>query len=163
MDQAENLRTLSEVAVAFVGFTGVVTVLGRRSSRPWSLREFNTIRTLLHTSVGATLFGFLPTILEPYIASETALWRGSAGAFSMYHVVTIISSLQHGNDGLCMKPWVTWSTAGSGAVSIAATILVAVGSLSHFGELIYTLAMAQFVGVSAVCFGALLLRGGSAN
>ncbi len=159
MDQAENLRTLSEVAVAFAGFTGVVAVLGRRSARPWSFAEFNTIRTLLHTSVGVTLFAFLPSIAAPYVETADTLWRGSAALFTGYHVAIIVSSVRRGNDGLCMRPWVVRACAGSGATSIAATAFVAVGGAPQFAELIYTLAMVQLIAVSAACFGGLLLRG----
>ena len=75
LDQSELLMTLSEIEVAFAGFTGVMVVLGRRSSETWSIQEHNTIRTLLHTSVGSTILALLPVVLEGYLSSPALLWR----------------------------------------------------------------------------------------
>jgi ABC-type transport system involved in cytochrome c biogenesis permease subunit len=62
LDQLENLRTIAEVATAFAGFTGVVIILGHRSSGSWSASEHSTIRILLEASIGTVFFALLPAI-----------------------------------------------------------------------------------------------------
>ena len=162
MDQAENLRTLAEVAVAFAGFTGIVAVLGKRSSNPWSSAELNTIRTLLHTSIGATLFALLPGVLGPYVESSDLVWRASSGLFTAYHLTAILSSLRHGSTGVTMAPWVVNLTLPIGFLSIVATSLVTLGMFASSAAFIYTLTVFHFIMMSAICFGSLLLRGSPA-
>jgi hypothetical protein len=91
MDQFENLRTIAEVATAFAGFTGIVIVLGHRSSGAWSASERSTIRILLETSIGTVLFALLPAIILRGFSSPFTGWRVSAGLLTVYHLATAVT------------------------------------------------------------------------
>ncbi len=158
MDQAETLRTLAETGVAFTGFTGVVAILGDRSSRPWVTAEITTIRGLFHASAEAALLPFLPLPLERFLTSGELTWRVSAAFFTVYHVVTIHASLRGGLDHLLAARWVALIGAASGFLSITATSLLALGLSSDYAPDVYAAVVFQLLVVSALQFGGLLLR-----
>ena len=84
MQEAENLRTISEVAIAIAGFSGIVVVLGRaQSADRWEAARF---RLLVTSSLSAALFPFLPLLMSSFGASTSTIWRASGaglGAFSL--------------------------------------------------------------------------------
>ncbi len=75
MEEGENLRTLAEVAVALVGFTGVVAVLGSRARGAWSPLELLRLHMLLGASVAVLMLSFVPALLEAFNFSGLSLWR----------------------------------------------------------------------------------------
>jgi len=157
----DNLRTISEVATAFAGFTGVVIVLGRRSAGGWTQPESSTIRILLEASIGVVFFSLLPPILVLNISSSTT-WRVCTGALAIYHLVIIFRAdvLDRRQAGHLLGGKRDWALSIVGLGSIAACTTVAFGCLAHAAELIYTLSLLYMLFVGALSFAALLLSGG---
>ena len=75
--------TLAEVAVAFAGFAGLVTVLAARSSRATNRASLDLLflHTVLATSLSVVAFALLPpSLVDMGMESETAL-RSCAALF----------------------------------------------------------------------------------
>jgi hypothetical protein len=75
------LYTVAEVAVAFAGFAGLVTVLTQRLGE--SQREFDIVRfrDMLLLSLIAGAFALFPTLPASFGASEPTTWRVSSALF----------------------------------------------------------------------------------
>ncbi len=69
------LSTLAEVAIAIAGFSGIVSVFGRRSSGHWSPAERSRLFGLLIMSFTALLFCVVPFVLLSIPVSESTCWR----------------------------------------------------------------------------------------
>ena len=82
MEDADLLLTIAEIAVAFAGFSGLITILGQRAARVQPQLVEHTLRGMILTSllvVAFSLFPFLPFRLG---ASADVTWRLSAGAYA---------------------------------------------------------------------------------
>ena len=89
MEDADLLLTVAEIAVAFAGFSGLVTILGQRSSRvPHQLVE-HTLRAMILTSLLAVSFSLFPFLPYRLGASPDVTWRISAGAFAVALVIYV--------------------------------------------------------------------------
>lgn len=88
------LYTVAEVAVAFAGFAGLVTVLTRRLAG--SQREFDIVRfrDMLLLSLITGAFALLPTLPASFGADEEITWRVSSALF-------FIAWTAFGLQGLC--------------------------------------------------------------
>jgi len=71
----ELLFSISEMALALIGFSGVVTALGHRKDNSWSAAEILQLRTLVEPAASAMFGAFLPSILGLVISSDETLWR----------------------------------------------------------------------------------------
>jgi hypothetical protein len=87
MPSHEILQTISQVAAALAGFSGVVAALGHRGSRKWSAEEILQLRTLVEPSLVALFGSFLPGTLHLALDSEPLVWRLSNGALGLLGVV----------------------------------------------------------------------------
>jgi hypothetical protein len=72
---ADALSTLAEVAIAIAGFSGIVSVFGRRSSGHWSPAERTRLVGLLVMSFTAVFFSVVPFVLLSIPVSESTCWR----------------------------------------------------------------------------------------
>jgi hypothetical protein len=75
VEDAETLRTMAEVGIALAGFTGIVSVLGRRARGDWTPVELARMRLLLEASLGVVFFAFIPVLLKRAVASPDIVWR----------------------------------------------------------------------------------------
>ena len=92
MEDAELLLTIAEIAVAFAGFSGLVTILGQRSSRVDPKLVEHTLRAMILTSLLAVSFSLFPFLPYRLGASAEATWRISAGAFALAQVAYLINT-----------------------------------------------------------------------
>jgi hypothetical protein len=69
------LSTLAEIAIAIAGFSGIVSVFGRRSVGPWSVADRNRLLALVIVSLTALLFSVLPFVLLSIPVSESTCWQ----------------------------------------------------------------------------------------
>jgi len=162
LDQAENLRTIAEIATAFAGFTGVVLILGQRSTGTWSAAEASTIRVLLESSIGAVFFALLPIIILPSCSSPISGWRVSAALLTVYHVAAIARAdlVARREAAQIVGHRLDWGLTIGGLISSGATAVVALGLAAGAAPLIYTLSLLYILLVAVLCFATLLLSGG---
>lgn len=83
----ELLFTIAEIAVALIGFSGVVTVLGHRGQGNWQAAEKVRLQAMVEPSIIA-LFGALsPATLGLILESGDSLWRLSNALVLAMHLV----------------------------------------------------------------------------
>jgi len=88
MDLTEDtLLAVAGLAVALIGFSGVVTALGRRGEGKWTPTEMLHLRTLVEPSA-ITLFGaFIPIVVGLIVGDVDLKWRISNGLLLSAHLV----------------------------------------------------------------------------
>lgn len=158
----ETLRSLSEVAVALAGFTGIVAVLGNRAGGRWGPLEWLRLRMLLEASLGVLFLSLIPGLLHELGALRDAIWRVANGLQAVAHAA-----------GICLlylrfrklepsqwPPEERWLTVALLPVSIAIVLLqasVALGSLDTYGFFLYLLGLIYLLGIAALHFVLLLV------
>jgi hypothetical protein len=90
MVDSGELLTLAEIAVAFAGFSALVTALGGRASHDDRLMDSYALRTLVENALVVATFSLLPIILQKYSVPDSNVWRISSAGFIL---VTLMSSL----------------------------------------------------------------------
>ncbi len=136
IQQAETLHAIAGIAIALMGFTGIVVVLGGRSGREWTPVETISVRTLLETSVTALFGSFLPILLAYVWESEGGVWRLSNALLAAGHLANMVAYLVRAR----RLPGVRVSTRRPGeAIALAigigfifAHILTAAGALPWY-------------------------------
>jgi hypothetical protein len=87
------LLGISGVAATFAGFSGVVAVFGRRAHGEWYLEDRFRLTNMLVTSLGACLFGFVPTVGVLLHLHERDLWAVSSLLMGGYCVTFFVNTL----------------------------------------------------------------------
>jgi hypothetical protein len=79
------LFTVSEIAVAFAGFAGLVVAISRRNGRSaeQALWDLQHLKNVLGTSLLAIAFALLPAMLSGMGADVAFAWRSSALLFAI--------------------------------------------------------------------------------
>lgn len=82
MQDSELLLAIAEIAVAFAGFSGLVTILGQRAGHVQPQLVEHTLRGMILTSLLAVAFSLFPFLPYRLGASVDVAWRISAGAYA---------------------------------------------------------------------------------
>ena len=155
----ELLLTIAEIAVAFTGFAGVVSVFGRSRLDPrvqvWRIRSM--IAAGLLTTFGA----LTPLAISQFELPLTASWRVSAAMLG-FAVFLQFAFAAHGFRPLVKRNLIApkrfeWFLAG---VSASACVALGLLSLGFFGEsiqAIYSLGLLYLLALSAHHFFLLVL------
>jgi len=98
------LFTIAEVAVAFAGFAGLVTVLARRATESDRALDIVRLRDLLLLSLLAVAAALFPKLPVAFGAGEETTWRVAAAFFG-------VAWVGFGIQGL----WAGWRLARSGS------------------------------------------------
>lgn len=145
---ADFLSTVAEVAVAFAGFAGLVTVLTQRLAR--TQREFDIVRfrDMLLLSLIAAAFSLFPTLPAAFGASEEATWRVSALLFLVawvgFGIQGLLAGLRLSRSGT--RPFsrpLFWSNLAVHVPAMTALSLVAADSslVAHVRSAVYLAAL----------------------
>ena len=78
MEGESVLQMVAEASVAFAGFTGVVAVLGSRSSGGWRPVDVIRFRAMVSASLLTLGFALLPILLHYLAVSPRAYWATSS-------------------------------------------------------------------------------------
>lgn len=77
------LLTMAEIAIALMGFSGVVTALGRRDQGDWTPEEILQLRSQVEPSAVALFGACIPSILALLISDQLLLWRVANGLLAI--------------------------------------------------------------------------------
>ena len=88
MDYQDLLQTLAEVSVALAGFSGVVSVFGRRHTGDWDPADRLHLSFMLETSLAVLFLSLLPFALLSVELSPRPTWTIMSGVMAAYLVVT---------------------------------------------------------------------------
>lgn len=93
MGDLDTLLTFAEIAVTFLGFSGVVAVFIRKEEDLWVKGTIYRMRLMLEVSIAALVFSLLPVALTALALGQDYLWLLMNGLLLLYFlVVTVIYS-----------------------------------------------------------------------
>jgi hypothetical protein len=158
----ETLRSLSEVAVALAGFTGIVAVLGNRAGGRWGPLEWLRLRMLLETSLGVLFLSLIPGLLHQLAALQGLIWRIANGLQAVAHAAGIwVLYLRFRKLDLSQwPPEERWLTVVLVPVSVTIVLFqasVALGNLYTYGFFLYLLGLIYLLAIAALHFVLLLV------
>lgn len=78
MEHQDLLQTFAEVAVAFAGFSAVVSIFDRRAADDDPRIRHYRIRVMVEYSLCVAIFSFVPYLLNATLGSEVLAWRISS-------------------------------------------------------------------------------------
>ena len=98
MEHRDTLLTFAEIAVALAGFTGLVSVIGRRERREASLRtDWFRLRMMLEVALRNATFALLPIPFLDLTLSDTLIWRIASGVYLLAVPAHILFRLRQSN------------------------------------------------------------------
>jgi hypothetical protein len=158
------LFTVAEVAVAFAGFAGLVTVLTQRLAK--TEREFDVVRfrDMLFLSLIAAAFSLLPTLPSAFGASDEATWRLSAVLFLIawagFGLQGLIAGLRLSRSGT--RPFsrpLFWSNLAIHVPAMIALLLVAIDAplVASVRSAVYLAALFAMLYLAGAYFVALFI------
>jgi hypothetical protein len=89
MDYAGILQLLAELAVAVLGFSGVVAVLGRRSAGEWSLVDRVRFFAMVRSTVSVLVLAVLPFPLHSAGLAVETIWGWCSGIGALIVVLNL--------------------------------------------------------------------------
>lgn len=88
------LESAIQVAIAIVGFSGIVAAVGRRGAGHWTPADQLLLRILLTSAGVGLVFAFLPFVLVDAIEPDLA-WRVASGLVAVWTIcITVYRRLQ---------------------------------------------------------------------
>ena len=81
------LIAIASIAITLIGFSGVVTALGRRGEGKWNQSEKLQMLTLVEPSLVSLFGAFLPIMLLLVIEDYNLLWRIANALLLSFHMV----------------------------------------------------------------------------
>ena len=87
VDHQDLLQTLAEVSVALAGFSGVVTVFGRRHTGEWDSADRLHLSFMLETSFAVLFLSLLPFALLAVELSPRSTWTIMSGVLAAFLAV----------------------------------------------------------------------------
>ncbi|MCP5349196.1 MAG: hypothetical protein R3F41_13900 [Gammaproteobacteria bacterium] len=127
LEHQEFLSTVSQIAVALVGFTGIVAAFRYRTDL-WSAEERTMFRTMLRAAVSALFLSLVPYLLSIYLTDSELMWRLSSGLIAIVMATNIYASAQHGL-GLLRVSWLHTLLFPAGTVIMIANLVAFAGLL----------------------------------
>jgi len=82
MDPNEALLTIAEIAIATIGFAGIMSALRPRSSHPADAMHRLRLRLMVEASASVMVFAFLPFVLLGLVDSER-IWAIGSGILAI--------------------------------------------------------------------------------
>lgn len=149
----EVLMGIAAVAIALIGFSGVVTALGRRRKGAWSQSESIQLFALVVPSIISLASAFVPVALGLVTENSEVIWKVSNGACFVGHFLGVSTFLRSGS---------AESILFSHKVGLTMTFLVMAGmlgstlGLGSWPELTFLLGLLLGIGVSVHNFYLLL-------
>jgi len=157
MRSYELLLTIGEIAVALVGFSGVVAVLGHRGRGNWSSEELLQLRTLVEPGLVAVFGSLLPGTLHLAFESEVVVWRLSSAVLALLGIAGVVAFIARSRSAI--------TTTGQNVLlvlailGVGAQLLVAGGVLVQY-ELVFVVGLILALLVAAYNFVLLLFSSG---
>lgn len=160
IEHSEVLLTLTEVSVAFAGFSGVVAVFGRPKIGDWSIGDRYRFLALVETSLAAAFLSLLPIGLTVVQLSPEFVWRAGS-ILSVVYVATsyITHTLRYRSvptDARSGAAWADVYVTGIVDVGIVGLNLYNVTVPAEPG--LFLLALILLVGESGFFFARLLFQ-----
>jgi hypothetical protein len=92
VEGSDVLLAITEVSIAFAGFTSIVGVIGHRMGEPWSPENSLRLWLMIESSLASLFFSLLPFVLHYLSFREAMVWGVSSGtmtAFLLLHSAVV--------------------------------------------------------------------------
>jgi hypothetical protein len=137
-----ELLTVAELAVAFAGFSALISVFASRSSVEDSRLESYGLRGLVEVSLMVAAFSVFPLIPHKLALADETVWRISSAAYFLVRVVGVFFAMRRfrriehaaGASERTIRNWILWPLS---ALSFIALVLVASGLLPAASSALY--------------------------
>ncbi|MCK5443686.1 MAG: hypothetical protein KAJ23_17510 [Maribacter sp.] len=90
INHISTLNTIAQIAVALIGFSGIVVIFGDRHKRGWSETESLKFYALLATPLTALVCSFVPILLSTLLNENELIWRISNGTLGILHLLNLL-------------------------------------------------------------------------
>jgi len=90
IDHSDLLLTLTQIAMALLGFTGVVIAL-KHETKVWAPLEEIGFQALITTTLTALIASLLPSIFSIVVEEEQAIWRLSNLGIGILHFANLLA------------------------------------------------------------------------
>ena len=87
---SEVFLTIAELCLALIGFSGVVSIFGRRNKGRWTANEILQLRTLVEPAMTTLAGCFVPILLVSFFDDQVSLWRVSNACLIAIHMVAFV-------------------------------------------------------------------------
>ena len=148
MPQDDLLFTLAEVAVAFAGFAGLVTILSRRDGRSAAQAaiDLGNLQSVLGASLVVVTFALLPPVLSQMGMGPTLTSRSSAGTFFVVAGSYLAWSIPNARARYkAANQIVPWTLTVNFGLSGALVLILALCALSILPQSYYLGALASYL------------------
>lgn len=163
-DIPSNLQVLAELAIALVGFMGIVGALRARSGEQFTHRERLHTALLLLSSVIVLLPALVPSWLTSLADSEQELWRWSAWVLLVTHIMSwavfvplLVQAKAHLPEFPMVERLILFILVAIGAVAVVAEVLAISGPLQEQTAFVYEGVLLFFLSVGVFNFFSLIL------
>jgi hypothetical protein len=154
MDSSDLLLTISQLAVAFAGFSAIVVTLNSRPIREWDATDRLNLRCLLQVAIQVFAFSLLPFLLAVSL-DEASVWRYGLiayGAFMLCDASFFLFKMTSDSP-------VLFRNAGIGGILVGALALATgVWGSATSRETIYLVALFWALGIVVMSFLLLLYQ-----
>ena len=160
--ESEILVGIAALGLTVTGFSGLISVLGKRSSGRWTDAERFQLRELIVVSLGVTFASFIPILVSLIQAGESALFS-AAFLIALFHLLILVrgASRNFRGSGAApkMPPYVVGFMLVGGLILIAAAFLASFQIVGGAAFLIVANLLWQLL-VATIHFVLLLLNAG---
>lgn len=87
---SEVFLTIAELCLALIGFSGVVSIFGRRNEGRWTADEILRLRTLVEPALTTLAGCFVPILLVSFFEDQVSLWRVSNACLIAIHMIAFV-------------------------------------------------------------------------
>jgi hypothetical protein len=156
MQHADFLFIVAEIAIAFAGFAGLVTVISKREDRSaaQSHLDVERLKVVLVLSLLTAAFALLPSLISRMEADPETAWRVAAGLFLVVSVgflgrsvPVVLRAYGPANHGVPRTVWLSLGVIGAKWIALA---LCAIGILPVSTYLAALFATLYLAGVTFV-------------
>lgn len=123
----DALFTLAEIAIALAGFSAVVVIFRRDPAYRWRRSDANRFHGMVFHALAATLFCFVPVILQDLGVAAALAWRLGCGALAVITALQILVAVRL--EAGVGSPWVLGQMIVSGVLVVGLLAVVAAGAV----------------------------------
>jgi hypothetical protein len=161
---SDILIVIAEVAAAFAGFAGIVSIFRHRASGAWDPPDAYRFRFMVELSLCTVAFALLPFIIHHFGVAPRVVWSSCSALLGLMYVALLVLGrirarhLRGGPGVKIHRGLMTFAVSGA-IVSLVLLVLNAlrIGFDGEFGP--YLAGLAWLLAISGIMFLRLLLLG----
>lgn len=143
----EFLFTFADIAVALIGFSGVVTILGHRGKGEWQKGEKVRLQALVEPSIVALVGALLPSTLSLVMENNDILWRLCNLIVLVMHLTAFTAYIRR-SDNTATLP----SQKIMVVIAVVVFVILGLSVLGVFPQHQFSFALGLLLGIAVAIF-----------